>query len=60
MPITDPAARERIIQITVEIVNGQITAGLIDPTNDLQLRRATRTAVETAKAAYFAAVEFVS
>jgi len=53
------AARQRIIAIATQIVAAQIKAGEIDPSDDAELRTATRRAVMDAAAAYRAAEEFV-
>lgn len=56
----DETARRRILQITQEIVASRVLAGEVDPDDDVELREATKEAVATAKAAYFAAMEYIS
>lgn len=56
----DETARRRIIQITQEIIASRVLAGEVDPDDDEQLRAAAKDAAATAKAAYLAAMEYIS
>lgn len=57
--IKDPVARERVRQITVQIVTSQVVNGELDPYDDKALREATRKAAWLAWDAYKAAEEYV-
>ena len=51
--------RERIIQITCQLVESMVLKGELDPDDDEALKKATRAAANTARAAYNAAEEYL-
>lgn len=52
--------KQRIKQIACEMVASQVKKGEVNPDDDAALRAAVAEAVETARAAYDAAMEYVS
>lgn len=51
--------RKQIVAITVRIVAGMVEQRKVNPEDDEALRTATKEAAATAKAAYFAALDFL-
>lgn len=56
----DEQGKRRVVEIAEQIVTSMVLRGEVDPDDDEALRAATREAVKTAKAAYIAALEFMS
>ena len=52
--------KQRILEITEQIVTSQVARGEVDPEDDEALKKATYKAVRTAQAAYDAAMEYIS
>jgi len=55
----DERDRKRIIELTMQIVAGQIEKGEVDPADEKALRETTKKAAALARTAYFAALEYV-
>lgn len=60
MSVLTASDRERIISIACRLVEGQVEAGKLNPDDAEALKKATKEAVQTARAAYFAALEYIS
>lgn len=56
----DEQDRQKIVALTVRLVAGMVERGDVDPDDDAALRAATKKCAETARSAYFAALEFLS
>lgn len=56
----DERDRKRIIELTMQIVAGQIEKGEVDPDDEKALREAAKKAAALARTVYFAALEYVS
>lgn len=52
--------KKQITNIATRIIAGRVAAGEVNPDNPEELRAAAKDAAEVARAAYFAALEFVS
>ena len=56
----DERDKERILNLTIHIVEGMVERGEVDVNDEAALKRAGVEAAKRARAAYFAALEYVS
>ncbi|MCO3750029.1 hypothetical protein ACEP6V_20925 [Pseudomonas aeruginosa] len=58
--ISIPTRKQRIIEIADQIIEGQVSKGVLDPENEQAMDAAITQAVTDAAALYDAAIEFMS